>query len=372
MYWLRHLFIWCVLNSLLFLNGDSSSHAMEDEAQQMGIYALEWNGSEWLIGGNTLRVFPDGFTPHPLLVEYSTIFTDISSQLDIEDTIIDRISWNGEYFLICYSFHEYGGLIKYDGYQIHHIPLPDEPLSLRVTTLDWNGEYWLIGSSYVGYGYLVAYDGVTITDVSSFFSGIRSITWMKDSWLISGINPDRVEILAIFDGFTFTEIEKPDFVGTITNSQWNGEYVLLESDGNLIQFDGTEFVDTGFNKLISSLAWNGEYWLLGGGKGMLTMYNGKTFTDLTLKAKISGRIQALAWNGEYWLLGDSTGVLKMYDGEEFIDLTSQFKDAVHFLSEPEEGYHEQENAFNNTVIGVIIVLFAILAIFLSYLLVKKK
>jgi hypothetical protein len=370
MYCLRHLFILCVINSLLFLNGDSSDCAIDDEAlPQMGIHALEWNGNEWLIGGNTMRVFQDGVTPHPLLVKYSKSFTDISSQLDIEDTIIDRISWNGEYFLICYSLHEYGGLIKYDGYQIYLVPLPGEPLSLRVTTLDWNGEYWLIGSSYVGYGYLVKYDGVTITDVRSFFSGIKSITWMKDSWLISGINPDRMEILAKYDGNTFTEMEKPDFVGTITNSQWNGEYVLLESDGNLIQFDGVKFVDTGVNQ-VSSLAWNGESWLLGGGKGMLTMYDGSLFTDLTLESGISGRIQALGWNGEYWLLGDSSGVLKMYDGEEFTDLTSQLKDAVHFSFEPEEVVpSEQENASNDIMIGIVIILFAI---FLSYFLIKKK
>lgn len=68
---------------------------------QVGIYGIEWNGKEWLIGGHTLKIFEGGYSPRPLLLRYNDAdFVDLSSQLQIGDTIVNKISWNGEYWLL--------------------------------------------------------------------------------------------------------------------------------------------------------------------------------------------------------------------------------------------------------------------------------
>lgn len=373
MHSIRYLLILCVMSSLFFSGGPHScacSISEIDQMPQVGIHAIGWDGTAWLIGGNTIRVVDNGFVPRPLLVKYTGTFTDVSHHLDIGDKIVDSVSWNGEYWLIGYSFHEYGGLAKYDGQHFFEVPLPGEPLSLRVTALDWNGEYWLLGSGYVGHGYVLKYDGVDITDVgSAHLSAVRSVTWVGDSWLLSGKTPDGEEILMNYDGETFTEIEKPESLGTLTNAAWNGDYLLCVSNGDLIKFDGSTY-DTVFRSgSISSLAWNGEYWLIGG-NGTLTQYDGTTFTDLP--EEFTSHVH-LGWNGEYWLLGDTTGILKMYDGEEFTDVTVQFVDALHSLEpapEPPSGsaVFELPIPYKYVTIAVVIILLFIL----SHFLLKKR
>jgi len=369
-YKLQYLFIFFVMTSV-FLGGDGSeppftpSPQIDQQLPQVSIHVIGWDGRAWFIGGNTFEVFDDGFAPRPLLVRYNGTFTDMSYQLDIGDRIVDNLVWNGEYWLITHSFHEYGGLTKYDGQHLFEVPLSGEPLSLRVTALDWNGEYWLIGSGYVGYGYLLKYDGVDITDVSfvSPLSAVRSITWVGDSWLLSGTTPERVEKVMNYDGETFTEVEKPEIIGTITNAVWNGDYPLVVSNSDLIRFDGNTFDIVFSDSRISSLAWNGEYWLIGG-NGTLTTYDGTTFTDLPVEFTSNVHLE---WNGEYWLLGDTTGILKMYDGEEFTDLTPQFVDALNLSPEP--SFEPAGELFIPYMYGVVVV---VLLLIFSYLLLKKR
>lgn len=344
----------------------------DGELPQVSIHAIGWNGEYWLIGGNTFRIFEDGFSPCPLLVEYSNDhFADLSSQFDIGDKIIDSILWNGEYWLIAYSFHEYGGLLRYDGEKFSNIPLPGSPQSLRVAAIDWNGEYWLIGGGYIGYGYLIQYDGASTNDLTllSGISAVRSITWIDNFWLISGTDAERVEMLVKYNGYTFEEVEYPAFVGSINTACWNGEYLLV-SDDELMTFDGTEFENTTFNgRRIFSLSWNGEYWLIGGEDGMLTMFDGTTFTDLKGEAEFSSSIKALAWNGKYWLIGDTGGTLKIYDGEEFTELTAKFVDALpgslQPIYEPAASSGPMVRHRNATIVIILLI------ISLCYFLAKK-
>jgi hypothetical protein len=314
------------------LMGSAVSFSQYPEGRQVSISTIGWDGTAWLIGGSTLKIIDNGFAPQPLLVKYDGSFTDVSFQLDIGDRIIDDVYWNGEYWLIRHSFHEYGGLIKYDGKTFSDIPLPGEPLSLRVTACGWNGEYWLIGGGYMGYGYVLVYNGDTTEDVSpeSLVAAVHSLTWVGDSWLIFGIDPSWSDTVVQYDGHTFTEVHTIENLD-VMKPVWNGEYLMFLSDGVLVKFCDNMYEEISADQL-SALVWNGEYWLIGG-YGKTAVYDGVTVTGL--EAEFTGAVQGMGWNGEYWLIGDSTGMLKMYDGETFEDLTDQFMDALQGTESPE-------------------------------------
>jgi hypothetical protein len=383
MHHLQYVLLFCLIHSLIFLNADITPPPSlpplppESHLSQMEIHAIGWNDEYWLIGGNSLEVFQDGdFVPHPLLVKYSnSIFTDLSSQFQVGNRIIEKIVWNGEYWLIAYRFHEYGGIVKYDGQKFYNIPLPGHPLSLWVRALDWNGKYWLMGSGYIGHGYLLEYDGTTITDLISLsgLSTVDSITWMNDCWLLGGKGSSGGEKLMSYDGYTFFEIEKPEFVGIIMNATWNGEYLLFYSNEKLIKYDGEIFEDiASIGRLTPAIAWNGWYWLIGGEEGMLQEYDGNVFTDLESEAGFSGYIQAIGWNGNYWIIGDTVGDLRKYNGEAFTDLSLQLHSALQFLAEsPSESESSlEQNDCYVAVVGIGVMVFMVA--FLSYLLRKRK
>ncbi len=68
----------------------------EPVEKPISIHTIEWNGNEWLIGGDTTTKSGDQLNIHPLLVKFAgNTFTDISSSLDIKGKVIDKIVWNG-------------------------------------------------------------------------------------------------------------------------------------------------------------------------------------------------------------------------------------------------------------------------------------
>lgn len=305
------------------------------QADLEGFYikAISWNGDYWLIGGTYPVEAGSNLSYTPLLLRFDGAnFLDLSNQLNLKNKV-DRIAWNGDHWLIAYSFQEYGGLKKYDGRSFSDVPLPGKQPTLRVNSMEWNGDYWLIGSGYMGHGYLLRYDGREIKELTpkSKLASIRSISWIKDHWLISGADSSGNERLMKYDGAVFVDAGKSLYGGVYS---WNGEYWLVRTPGKLsklLKYDGIEFTDltekSGFGKeRVSGVSWNGEYWLIGGEKGKLMKYDGVVFTDLTYKASLKG-IEAIAWGGGYWLIG-GPGTLQKYDGSSFTDLTPQLKAAL--------------------------------------------
>jgi hypothetical protein len=294
------------------------------------IYAISWNGDYWLLGGAYPVRSGLTLTYKPILLRFDgTSFIDLAPLLDLENKIVDQIVWNGDYWLIAYSFHEYGGLKKYDGEVFSDISLPGRPPTL-ISSMRWNGEYWLIGSSYLGFGYLLRYDGREVRELTSEskLAGVSSISWVKDYWLISGTDHSGAERLMKYDGFAFTDVSNSLPSGIY---YWNGEYWLVTFDSKLLKYDGIKFIDLSeemvFGKeQVSAVAWNGEYWLIGGEKGKLMEYDGVAFTDITHNAGLKG-IEAIAWGEGYWLVG-GPGTLKKYDGSTFTDLTPQLNAAL--------------------------------------------
>ena len=348
-----------VVYSLLILGAVSFLQCPED--RQVNISTIGWDGTAWLIGGSTLKIVDNGFAPQPLLVKYDGSFTDVSFQLDIGDRIIDDVYWNGEYWLIRHSFHEYGGLIKYDGKTFSDIPLPGEPLSLRVTACGWNGEYWLIGGGYMGYGYVLVYNGDTTTDVSSesLMAAVHSLTWTGDSWLIFGVDPSWSDTVVQYDGHTFTEIHTMN-KSDVMDPVWNGEYLMFLSDGVLAKGYNNMYEEI-FADQLSALAWNGDYWLIGGYE-KIAVYDGVTVKEL--ETGFTGAVQGIAWNGEYWLIGDSTGMLKTYDGETFEDVTDQFMDSLQGTESPERS--------SKPLLGYIQIFVIVLILIVIFILLLKK
>ncbi|MGD2247816.1 MAG: hypothetical protein PVF58_05370 [Candidatus Methanofastidiosia archaeon] len=349
---------------------------LEPVDQPISIHTIEWNGNEWLIGGDTTTQSGGRLYINPLLVKFAeNTFTDISLSLGIKGKVIDNIVWNGEYWLITYSFQEYGGVLQYKNNEFSRISLSGQP-SLRATTMGWNGEYWLIGSNFLGYGYLVQYNGTTITDLGLNISAVRSLVWMGDSWLVSTTTPQWEDLLITYDGDTVVEVESPEGVGSITHSAWNGEYALLVSENRLVRFDKEHFEEIAYTGHAYGLQWNGEYWLIGSTHGALTMYDGVLFTDVTEKAGFTSTISALGWNGKYWLIGDTAGSIKMYDGVLFTDLTPQFEDSIQSTSIkpteiPEPAAHsESDNKVTYIIWGSAIVLFII--VFFAVLSKKRR
>ncbi len=284
------------------------------------IKSLAWNGEYWLIGGVQNVSNRGAWKWSPLLLKYDgKTLTDLSDNLNLTNCQIDKIAWNGKYWLLRCSFESYGGIVKYDGRKFSELPLSTSCVSL----FEWNGSCWLIACRYPAH--LFIYDGRKVKKIESNLSRVYSITLADGGWVIAGKDEEGARKLLNFDGRQFHERVGIDVA--VEKMVWNGKYLLIAGWGKLYRYDGARLQDltqaAGFgDERISALAWNGRYWLIGGAEGSLKRYDGNEFENLASNLR---RIEEIAWNGEYWLIVGEDGKIVMFDGENFYNISEDIK-----------------------------------------------
>lgn len=188
------------------------------DAERVSIDRVGYNGDYWLIGGS----YSVNDTLYPFLVKFDGVeYISLTPLANFpQNRIIDKIVWNGEYWLISYSFHRFGGIKKYDGEYFYDVSIP-RGCDPTLTSLDWSGEYWLLGSGYMGSGCLLRYDGEHVEDLTpeTNLTEFYRIYWEGEHWLINGrkVSIDRsvtppvirsgpIKVLR-YDGSIFEEVE---------------------------------------------------------------------------------------------------------------------------------------------------------------------
>ena len=174
------------------------------------VFAVGWNGTDWLLTGmGSGELIPgQGITNHMsmALVSANGTFTDLSPQIPNQgDLILYANAWNGNYWLVGGGWFgsSQGELYVLSGDTITDITsqiASAVPSFSSVQSIVWNGQYFLIG----GVGFLAEYNGSTFTDLTTRLNqaldashslndtsdnAVNAIAWTGTSWLIAGGTP---------------------------------------------------------------------------------------------------------------------------------------------------------------------------------------
>ncbi len=314
-------------------------------ANTTNAYALGFNGSYWLIGG-------DGGS----LCKYQGgVFTDLSPQLRTSafgTNTVYAIKWNGSTWMIGGSGSK---VMTYNGtsFTDYYVSAFYNVFSIDYDTS--NG-FWLLGGNGTGLAPVIySWDGSTWRQESSYLQNfgsdhpVFSIAYGNNQFFIGGeearfnnrtgsaASPAYTDERAIISDFGIETINDIASDGTAT-------MLVGGNAGRLNKYDGTAF--SSLKTLLAGIGWgsaniqtiagNGSYWLIGGTSGKLAKYDGSAMTDLTGDLGFSGSVLAIHWDGSYWLIGGSDRACKRYDGSTFtpVDLSSAFgaTDAVNAIS----------------------------------------
>ena len=274
------------------LGNYSEIGTLEQEWAGGDVFAVGWNGTDWLLTGmGSGSLVPGGYPTNHMsigVLSSNGTFTDLSPQIPNQQDLI-------------------------------------------LYANAWNGQYWLIGGGWFGFSvgalYVLSGDGLTditsqIASAVSTFNSIQSIAWNGHDFLIGGVG-----FLAEYNGSTFTDL----------TPQLNSALDMSHSLNNIA------------NNAVNSIAWMGTYWMLAGGTPVayssnisnqsawvatLTPGSTPSFNDITsaviphdiLRSDINSTILTIScstWSGCAIGGADSNGgVLLWYNGQKTIDLSS--------------------------------------------------
>jgi hypothetical protein len=204
-----------------------------------------------------------------------SVFTDLSFRVpNQKDAILYANEWNGQYWLVGggykskeWGYKTNGVLFTFDGNTFADLTKQAEyaiPNFFSVQSIGWNGQYWLIG----GVGFLAEYDGVNFVDLtqqldealSNPLQSVNAIAWNGQSWLIGGgepvgqVAPSHTWVAAYTSaGFVDLSPTLPSHVSNVT--QASSVLTIASLDG---------------------------FWLIGGysaDQGVLFAYNDGVVTD---------------------------------------------------------------------------------------------
>lgn len=145
-----------------------------------GIFAMGWNGTSWLLGGNNT-------TGHPTIEAFDGSHSvDLTSRLVVHKvgaSWLQLIAWNGDEWLIGGE----GVLGILTGTTFVDL-YPESPfVGSGVWTAGWNGSAWLVGG---GAGHLAVVRGTSISTVpnlsTTFDQAVLFIQEERGGWLVGG------------------------------------------------------------------------------------------------------------------------------------------------------------------------------------------
>jgi len=168
-----------------------------------GVYAIAWNGSSWLIGGQRS---PGGVDHGVLIALRGDTVTNLTGSIanDFAGGGVWSIGWNGTSWLIggnssrsatLLSFNK-GSFIDLTSRLVGHGPQP------WVQMLAWNGNEWMVGGHGV-FGLWTNMGYIDLFPTSPFQTGgVYSSAWNGTAWLVGG---DGRELVAV-QGVTGTMV----------------------------------------------------------------------------------------------------------------------------------------------------------------------
>ncbi len=152
-----------------------------------GTYALGWNGSAWLVGGQATW---GGVNDGTLVALTGSTFTNVTSLIYpyFAGGGIFAMGWNGTAWLIGGNSSAGVVLVSLQGARVTDLTnvLPQRDPFGWIQLLAWNGREWMIGGERV----LGTYEGATFHDLlpgSPFVtSGVYSGGWNGTAWVVGG------------------------------------------------------------------------------------------------------------------------------------------------------------------------------------------
>ncbi|MGA8542306.1 MAG: hypothetical protein WB947_02010 [Thermoplasmata archaeon] len=160
-----------------------------------GVYAIAWNGSSWLIGGQSS---PGGVDAGALITIHGNTISNLSGTVAtyFAGGGVWSVGWNGTAWLIGGNSSTSATLLAWDGgaftdlsgHVVGHGPEP------WVQMLAWNGAEWLVG----GHGVLGLWTGGNYADLlptTPFENGgAFSSAWNGTAWLVGGSANELVSV----------------------------------------------------------------------------------------------------------------------------------------------------------------------------------
>jgi hypothetical protein len=211
---------------------ENETSEVENYFFEGGVYAIGWNGSSWLVGGQRS---PEGSDQGALIA------LDGNSILNLTGRI-------ASYFV--------GG---------------------GVWSVGWNGTTWLIGGNSSAGPTLLAWDGGPLQDLSSQIVGhgsepwVQMLSWNGKEWLVGGHG-----VFGLWTGAEYVDLfpSSPFRDGGTFSSAWNGTAWLVGGDGNELVFVRGETLSVAttlpaaFDRLaLMIVSANGGWFVAGKGRG---------------------------------------------------------------------------------------------------------
>jgi hypothetical protein len=267
-------------------NNTAINHNSEAEWHGGDIFAISSNGTDWLLSGmgsGLLSSYSNRVSNHLSIGLFNgTYFTDLSSRLPIQmDGILYANEYNGSEWLIGGGYLGTGVLFSFNGTSFTNLTnqiAKEVPTLASIQTIAWNGNYWLIG----GAGFLAEYNGSTFTDLTQpldkslsstnfnalyTYNAVNSVAWNGTTWLLGG--GEQVGV---------TTIPGLGWVASFNSTQFtNLTSQVLGSLNSSNSTSGTSILS------IQPLPQQ-DSWIIGGytnGEGMLLSYDGMMVTNLS-------------------------------------------------------------------------------------------
>jgi hypothetical protein len=152
-----------------------------------GVFPVGWNGSAWLIAGQTTL---ENVTEGSAIALQGGDITNLTSLVGpyFQDEGIWIAGWDGEGWLLAGNNSHGAVLVYLQGSSVTDLTslLPNNQPGDWIQALAWNGSGWLVG----GQGIFGAYDEGRFTNLfpSSPFvgGGVLAMGWNGSSWLVGG------------------------------------------------------------------------------------------------------------------------------------------------------------------------------------------
>jgi len=202
-------YVWLYDGARVVTEGSLDEYGQASSWGGGDVFSASYNGKEWLLSGlgqGVLTSYHPGRNQDNNHMAMATFdgykFTDLSNIVPYQqDAILYANEWNGQYWLV-------GGGHKPNGWGINGVLFTFDGSALvdltkraesaisnfsSVQSIGWNGQYWLIG----GVGFLAEYDGVNFVDLtqqldealSNPIQSVNAIAWNGQTWLIGGGEP---------------------------------------------------------------------------------------------------------------------------------------------------------------------------------------
>jgi hypothetical protein len=299
-------------------------------------FALAYNGSQWIAGGNGLN---------SILYSYDGRSWNFSSSGANQLPICRSVAWDGGQWIAGGIKNGSGSLASsYDGTTWTTVPIPGL-LRISCNAIASNGTMWVAGGIDISNNTLIySYNGI------NWFNGIQqsiltacyTITWADNSWFAGGAGTNI--LLRSSDGIIWVPVKTaptplticytstvtnpipnygPPFVPTNPLSIMGGNASVLINSTDGITWDPVPSVLKDFSDgICRAVRWNGKQWLAGfttSENKLGYSYDGIIWTASSIATSYLGLgCFAIETNGTLWVAGGN-GLATLISSEDGIN-----------------------------------------------------